>query len=281
LAVWTVASLNEQDACRKPEADLAAALPTPLDQGLNARMVCPRLRGGTRNAVANLRLASEGTLGTKVDSGRPIARLLGRFTGRKVYRHGTIQRDTVIRVDHSIDMIEQELPLRIEIGGALEPRSHRFDVLAHTDIDQVRVIQNWDALHEFVALGLRLADLMVTPEASSSIGVPVEVSDGVEVKYALLLRAALLDSRVNRLELRLNLPFNRALFPARVFQARAKLERVGHRLSDDGEYAFLEQLRCDLRVGTASHAGSRKVHRELVFAAAHVGPLEADGCRLH
>ena len=252
-----------------------------LDQWHASRwIVYPQLGGATRYSVANPRLATEGTLDTKSNFAR-VASLPGRFTGPEVHCHGTVKRNAIVPVDHLDDMIDQELPLRIEIGGVIEPRSHRFDVLAHTDIDQVRVIQNWDALHEFVALGLRLADLMVTPEASSSIGVPVEVSDGVEVKYALLLRAALLGSRVNRLELRLNLPFNRALFPARVFQARAKLERVGHRLSDDGEYAFLEQLRCDLRVGTASHAGSRKVHRELVFAAAHVGPLEADGCRLH
>jgi len=107
----------------------------PVDQPSMREMVCPRLRGATRNAVANLRLATQETLDTKANLGRPAARLLMRFTRRKVHWHGTIQRDTVIRVDHSIDMIEQELPFRVEIRSALEPRSHRFHILAHTDID--------------------------------------------------------------------------------------------------------------------------------------------------
>jgi len=39
-------------------------------------------------------------------------------------------------------MIEQKLPLRIEVSGILKARSYRFDVLAHTDVDQLGIPQD-------------------------------------------------------------------------------------------------------------------------------------------
>lgn len=77
-------------------------------------------------------------------------------------------------------MIEQELPLRVEICGALETRFHRLDVLAHTNVDYVGIVQYGDALHKLVALGLGLADLMVIAKASPSIDIPVDISEGIE-----------------------------------------------------------------------------------------------------
>src|SRR4051812_29421202 len=143
-----------------------------------------------------------------------------------------MQRHPIVRVNHPVDMVEKELPLRDEIGGALETRSHGFDVLAHTDVDHAGVVQYGDALHTLVALGFGLADLMIIPDTPPSVHVPVEISDSVEVKHPLLLEAELLNAAVNLLKLLVGLPLNRALFLARVFQPRTKRERVSHRVLD-------------------------------------------------
>jgi hypothetical protein len=59
-------------------------------------------------------------------------------------------------------------PLRVEVGGLVEMCSHSLDVLALTGVEQLVFLEYRDALHQVVALGLGLADLMVIPEASSA-----------------------------------------------------------------------------------------------------------------
>jgi hypothetical protein len=130
-------------------------------------------------------------------------------------------------------MIEQELPLRIEVGGFLEARSHCLHVLAHAGIDHLIVAQYRDALHQFVALGIRLTDIVVIPEAPPSVEVSVEVSNGIEIENTLLLRAELSDAPFDPLELRLEFgppsgepPFETTCMP----QSRKEGDRIFHPL---------------------------------------------------
>lgn len=169
-----------------------------------------------------------------------------------LHRHGSVHRKAVIGELHFFDEVYEELPPRLEVHAPAEPGLRRFAVLPDARVDQVRLVEQGNALQNVRPLLLEFEDVVIVAKALPSVRILGKIAQRIDLDDAPFLFPDELYPRFDASQFAFQAAL-RGLRPA--FEKNhtpADLFRVEHERADERKDLVFEVLRLDFPRGAAA-----------------------------